>query len=86
VPDVEASSWPELADRLHALLDEGSKVFIHCRGGFGRSGMIAARLLVERGLDPAAALAHVRRARPGAVENAAQEAWVSRKIVASQKG
>ena len=38
--------------------------------------MIAARLMVELGVDPAKAIAEVRRVRPGAIETAAQEAHV----------
>jgi hypothetical protein len=38
--------------------------------------MVAARLLVERGQTPGAALAALRSVRPGAVETAAQEDWV----------
>jgi len=51
-------------------------VLIHCTGGLGRSGMIAARLLVELGEEPRLAMQRVRAARPGAIETAAQEAYV----------
>jgi ADP-ribosyl-[dinitrogen reductase] hydrolase len=57
-------------------LDLGENVVLHCLGGLGRSGMIAARVLVERGLAPAAAITAVRAARPGAIETAQQEAYV----------
>lgn len=67
--------WPPLAMQLHCALDNGAGVLLHCLGGKGRSGMVALRLLVERGMAPAAALAAIRAARPGAVETAAQEAW-----------
>jgi ADP-ribosyl-[dinitrogen reductase] hydrolase len=33
---------------------------------------VAARLLVELGLEPGAAMARVRRARPGAIESIEQ--------------
>ena len=72
-----ADDWPGLARRLHAVLDSGGAVLCHCYGGQGRSGMVLMRLLVERGRDPAAALAALRAVRPGAVETAAQEAWAS---------
>ena len=50
---------------------------IQCRGGLGRAGTIAARLLVELGMRPDAAVRRVRDARgPGAVETPAQEAHV----------
>lgn len=70
------ADWPVLAARLHAVLDRGGAVLCHCYGGQGRSGMVAARLMVERGATPEAALAALRAVRPGAVETAAQEAWL----------
>jgi ADP-ribosyl-[dinitrogen reductase] hydrolase len=51
-------------------------VLLHCRGGLGRSGTIAARLLVELGENPRVAIDRVRRARHGAIETPAQEAHV----------
>ena len=69
------TQWPPLSKRLHALLDQGQKVLLHCRGGLGRSGMVAVRLLVERGGAFDAALLRVRAARPGAVETDAQMDW-----------
>ena len=68
-------AWPETARRLHAILDDGGSVLLHCRGGKGRSGMVALRLMVERGEPAAAALARLRTVRPGAVETAEQLAW-----------
>jgi ADP-ribosyl-[dinitrogen reductase] hydrolase len=49
---------------------------IHCKGGLGRTGVVAARLLIELGETPNAALARVRAARPGAVETPEQEDYV----------
>ncbi len=34
---------------FHQLLDRGERLLIHCRSGLGRSGMMAALLLIERG-------------------------------------
>lgn len=77
VPDA-GSAWPDLAPRLHAALDRGGRLVLHCWGGRGRSGMVAARLLVERGASVEEAGGIVRTARPGAVETPEQEAWVAR--------
>ncbi len=63
---------PELRRRLA----EGARVLIHCRAGLGRTGTVAARLLVEHGLDPEAAILRVRQSRPAAIETAGQEAYV----------
>lgn len=66
----------EVGPALHARLDAGGRVVVHCRAGIGRSGSVAARLLVERGVEPESAIVAVRRARPGAIENAEQSRWV----------
>ena len=70
-----AGAWPAQSARLRAELASGVGIVLHCRGGLGRSGMVAARLLVESGWAPSLAVAEVRRVRPGAIETAAQEAW-----------
>lgn len=76
IPDAQAG-WAALAAGLHARLDRGETVGLHCWGGLGRSGMVAARLAAERGMAPAAAVHLVRSHRPGTVETAAQAAWVA---------
>ena len=76
-PSVEfEAEWPAHSKRLRALLDAGENVVVHCRGGLGRAGMISARLLVESGVEPEAAIGRVRAARPGAIETSQQEEWV----------
>ncbi len=70
-----AEAWPALSSHLHEVLDRGEGVLVHCRGGQGRSGMVALRLLVERGEDAAIALSRLRALRPGAVETDEQLAW-----------
>ena len=75
VPDsLFEARWFYAGHRLRAHLLAGRRVLLHCRGGLGRTGTIAARLLVELGAAPGDAVAAVRRARPGAIETAAQEA------------
>ena len=77
VPDARFESvWPKHSAHLRRLLRAGNNVLVHCRGGLGRAGMIAARLLVEQGVAPEIAMAAVRAARPGAIETQAQEYWV----------
>jgi hypothetical protein len=59
-------------------LANGDTVVIHCMGGLGRAGTIAACVLVARGVAPSRAVELVREARPGAVENRAQVTFVRR--------
>ena len=54
----------------------GRTVVVYCRGGMGRSGLVAASCLVARGCAATEAIRRVRLARPGAVDVAAQERWV----------
>lgn len=69
-------SWPVVAKKVRDILDSKGRVLIHCWGGLGRSGMVAARLLTERGEAASDAIKRVRQARPGAIETEAQEQWV----------
>jgi protein-tyrosine phosphatase len=57
-------------------LGDGTHVAVHCRGGLGRSGLVAACCLFGVGVGPEVAIREVRVARPGALETAAQEAFV----------
>lgn len=77
VPAAECG-WAAVSARLRGALAAGGRVLIHCRGGCGRSGMAALRLMVETGEDAKAALARLRAVRPCAVETAAQQDWAMR--------
>jgi ADP-ribosyl-[dinitrogen reductase] hydrolase len=68
--------WESRGEDLRAVLRAGFDVLVHCKGGFGRAGTIAAKLLVELDHDPDSAIAAVRAARPEAIETAAQAAYV----------
>jgi protein-tyrosine phosphatase len=75
VPEVGAARRL-LADIVgHLAADE--TVAVHCRAGYGRSGLMAASALVQLGAEPGAAIAAVRQVRPGAVETPAQAAFVA---------
>ncbi len=71
------ATWPEVSMLARAILKSGGKVLAQCRGGCGRSGMMAMRLMVELGEAPDAALARLRAVRPCAVETEEQQAWAA---------
>lgn len=74
VPDKSwEEAWVREGPRVRELLRKGGRVCIHCMGGLGRSGLVAARLLVELGLPPEEAMARVRTSRKGAIETRQQE-------------
>lgn len=70
--------WLDQGQEIRAMLRRGGDVLVHCKGGLGRAGMIAARLLAELGMPPEEAIHAVRRARQGAIETPAQLALVRR--------
>jgi ADP-ribosyl-[dinitrogen reductase] hydrolase len=77
VPDEHFEDlWIYSGHVLRSALADGRKVLIHCKGGLGRTGTIAARLMVELGERPADTIKKVRKARPGAIENSEQERHV----------
>lgn len=69
--------WPAVGQAAHKLLQEGGNVLVHCRGGRGRAGTVAACLVIELGISPREAIRMVRAARHGAIETASQERYVS---------
>ena len=79
--------WPWVRLRLAGHLAAGRHVVVHCNAGLGRTGTVAARLLIElAGHSPGEAVRAVRAARPGAVETAAQLSHVARcRTVAPQR-
>ena len=77
VPDPSfEEAWLTTGSEARAILKRGGRILLHCRAGLGRTGMIAARLLVELGSTPGTAISAVRGARNGTIETQAQERHV----------
>lgn len=68
--------WVEAGEGLRARLRDGADILLHCKGGLGRAGLLAACLLVELGTRPAQAVMAVRKARKGAIETDEQLNYV----------
>jgi ADP-ribosyl-[dinitrogen reductase] hydrolase len=79
VPEASfETGWAVAGPELRSDLAAGRRVLLHCRGGLGRTGTIAARLLIELGVSADEAITLVRKARPGTIETAEQERYVRR--------
>jgi protein-tyrosine phosphatase len=76
VPKSE-KKWIEVLEEISGALSRGTNLLIHCRQGIGRSGLMAACLLVRRGMSPGAAIESVSAARGVPVpETADQRHWI----------
>ena len=81
IPDRQVPSSPSevapILDELDTELASGKNAVIHCRQGVGRSGMMAACLLVMRGMDPDSAVRELEKVRGTIVpETAEQRRWI----------
>ena len=74
-PDFERD-WMISGEAIRDRLRLGFDVLVHCRGGLGRAGTVAARLLVELGWNWEDAIQIVRDARSGAIQTGSQERHV----------
>jgi ADP-ribosyl-[dinitrogen reductase] hydrolase len=78
IPDVSVpdaafeQQWAVISPDLMHRLRAGFDVLVHCKGGLGRAGTIATRLMIGMGMAPEVAVKAVRAARPGAIETSAQ--------------
>jgi ADP-ribosyl-[dinitrogen reductase] hydrolase len=70
--------WDVAGEELRSMLRCRLNVLVHCRGGLGRAGTVASRLLIELGMEPTKAITIVRAARPGAIETIEQKTFVLR--------
>lgn len=69
------TAWPYFSRAILAALGRGERVVLHGRHGQARPALIAARLLVDLGLDANEALVRVR-ATGAARLNFVQEGWL----------
>ncbi|MFK7854049.1 MAG: phosphatase [Granulosicoccus sp.] len=77
IPNQEFENvWAVEGERIRHALRIGERVAIHCYAGLGRTGMIAARILVEFGVEPEQAIRRVRRENRRRIQNKAQANFV----------
>ena len=67
----------DMVNYLDDLIQNNEKVVIHCVGGLGRSGLVAASYLKYKGLNANETIKTIRKVRgPRAVESKIQEEFV----------
>lgn len=76
VPDSDVKMAATL-EKLDAELSSARNVVVHCRQGIGRTGLVAACLLVMKGLNPETAVKNLSSTRGIPVpETTAQRRWI----------
>lgn len=77
IPDQEFENvWAADGERIRHALRIGERVVLHCYAGLGRTGMIAARILVEMGMAPEMAIRTVRKDNRRRIQTRAQANFV----------
>jgi protein-tyrosine phosphatase len=75
---IQDFAAPTLAD-FQTFIDivikslKKGKVLVHCQGGTGRTGTMAAAYWIKKGLSANEAIRKIRKSRPGAIEMPEQE-------------
>jgi len=75
--EEQVEEYADLVGRIVGFLRDGRNTVVHCRGGIGRTGTVAASVLVGLGHDAEEAIRIVRAARgPRMLEAYSQEEYV----------
>ncbi|MNM55721.1 Dual specificity phosphatase, catalytic domain [compost metagenome] len=67
----------EIRLQLDAVLASNGGLAIHCKGGSGRTGLFAARLLIESGMPRSEAIKWVQELRPRAIQKPAHIDYIN---------
>ena len=71
------AAWPAAIAQIRELLAADQALAIHCKGGSGRTGLIAARILIDQGIARAEAVSLVQTLRPKAIQHPAHAGWIA---------
>ncbi len=82
----EDALWIAIGAILQTALAQNTRVCIHCRGGCGRSGMIALRAMIDAGERAEEALERLRSCMACAVETDEQMAWATSGLIKNVEG
>jgi len=71
-----AAKWQQASPELHQVIAQGGKVAMHCMGGSGRTGLLAAHFLLEKQWQLDDIVREVQALRPGAFTKSVQVDYI----------
>lgn len=72
--------WKTASPELHKIIQSGGKLAMHCMGGSGRTGILAAHLLLELDWDLDNIKSEVKALRPGAFTKQPQIDYINQVV------
>lgn len=80
-PDETFSArWEQVSPYLHNALAKGDNIAMHCMGGSGRTGLLAAHLLLEKGWELNDIIHSVQSLRPNAFTKDVQVEYIQQMV------
>lgn len=64
------TAWETAGPAIHRLIEQGKTIAVHCKGGSGRTGLVSAQILLERGEEIKPLMDRIKRLRPNAFMHA----------------
>jgi hypothetical protein len=62
--------WVTAGPAIHRLIEKGKTIAVHCKGGSGRTGLVTAQILLERGEKLETVMSRIKLLRPNAFMHA----------------
>lgn len=66
-PETEfLEAWKSAGPIIHDLIAQGKTIAVHCKGGSGRTGLVSAQIMIERGEEISSVMERLKALRPNA--------------------
>ena len=70
-------AWKSAGPKVHDLIAQGKTIAVHCKGGSGRTGLISAQIMIERGEEVHSVMARLKALRPNAFIHACHREYLT---------
>ena len=75
--EVFLSAWKTAGPAVHRLIEQGKTIAVHCKGGSGRTGLVSAQILLERGETIEPLMKRIKALRPNAFMHACHRDYLA---------